>query len=210
MTDNLKHYTITEEVFNTLTHAIGALFAIYAIVMLAITSRTTLEGASTAIFGASLFILFQSSACYHVIVSEKAKMICRKIDHSAIYILIAGTYTPLLLLGLPFPMSVVILAMVWYIAFTGIVFSCITLKFKKLSLGLYLGLSWLSIFLVYQLWHSTSPAVIWYFLGGGIVYTVGTIFYASKRKFMHSIWHLFVLGGAVLHYLSIMELLKLH
>jgi len=206
--DNTQKYTPAEEILNALSHVLGALFSIYAIVMLAVTSKTPIQIASTVIFGTSLFILFQSSACYHAVMNEKAKAVCRRIDYSAIYILIAGTYTPLLLLGIPFPTSVVILSMVWYLAVTGVVFSCLTLKFKKLSFGLYLGLSWLSVFLLYELWKSTSPTVVWLFLGGGVVYTLGVIFYISKNKFMHCIWHLFVLGGAVMHYLAVMELLK--
>lgn len=201
-------YTQGEEFANAFTHALGALLSIYGIVILAYFSKTPLQAASTAIFGATMFILFQSSTCYHAMVNEKAKKIFRKIDHSAIYLLIAGTYTPLLLLVIPFPHSVAILSMIWYIAVAGIVFSCITLKFKSLSTGLYLIMGWLCIFLFYKLWMTENHEVVWFMLAGGIAYSIGSIFYMMKYKYMHSIWHLFVILGAALHYFAILELLK--
>lgn len=201
-------YTPIEEFLNAFTHSIGALFSIYAIVMLAVASHNAMEASSTAIFGATLFILFQSSALYHAMVNETAKKVFRKIDHSAIFMLIAGTYTPILLLVVPFPLSVALLAMTWYLAITGIIYSCLTLKFKYLSTGLYLVMGWLSLFLFYAIWNNASHLSVWLLLLGGLFYSVGCIFYLWKKKYMHSIWHLFVIAGAVAHYLSIMEILK--
>ena len=111
-------YSPQEEFANALTHAIGALLSIYGIVMLSVYSNTPVETASTAIYGAMMFILFQASTCYHSMTNETAKKVFRKIDHSAIYLLIAGTYTPMLLLTVDFPHSVALLAMIWYLAFT--------------------------------------------------------------------------------------------
>ena len=206
--DKEKKYTAVEEFLNAFTHSIGALFSIYAIVMLAVASHNAMEASSTAIFGATLFILFQSSALYHAMVNETAKKVFQKIDHSAIFMLIAGTYTPILLLVVPFPLSVALLAMTWYLAITGIIYSCLTLKFKYLSTGLYLVMGWLSLFLFYSIWNNANHLAVWYLLLGGILYSAGCIFYLSKRKYMHSIWHLFVLAGAISHYLSIMQILK--
>ena len=203
-----RKYSSVEEFLNAFTHSIGALFSIYAIVMLAVASHNAMEASSTAIFGATLFILFQSSALYHAMVNETAKKVFRKIDHSAIFMLIAGTYTPILLLVVPFPLSVAILAMTWYLAITGIIYSCLTLKFKYLSTGLYLIMGWLSLFLFWSIWNNASHLAVWYLLLGGILYSAGCIFYLSKRKYMHCIWHLFVLAGAVAHYFSVMEILK--
>lgn len=208
MSENQPKYTPLEEFANAFSHALGALLAIYGIVMLAYYSKTPLQTASTAIFGATLFLLFQSSTLYHSMVNEKAKRVFRKIDHSAIFLLIAGTYTPILLIVMPFPLSVALLAMIWYICISGIVFSCITLKFKYLSTGLYLLLGWLSVFLMYSIWTSGSHMTVWLMLGGGLFYSAGCVFYLLKYKFMHSIWHLFVLGGAVMHYFAILALLK--
>jgi len=203
-----RKYSSVEEFLNAFTHSIGALFSIYAIVMLAVASHNAMEASSTAIFGATLFILFQSSALYHAMVNETAKKVFRKIDHSAIFMLIAGTYTPILLLVVPFPLSVALLAMTWYLAITGIVYSCLTLKFKYLSTGLYLVMGWLSLFLFWSIWNNASHLAVWYLLGGGLLYSVGCIFYLSKRKFMHTIWHIFVIAGAAAHYFSVMEILK--
>ncbi len=197
-----------EEFLNAFTHVIGALLSIYAIVMLAVASSNPIETASTAIFGATLFILFQSSALYHAMVNETAKKVFQKIDHSAIYMLIAGTYTPILLLTVKPPLSYALLAMIWYLAVTGIIYSCLTLKFKYLSTALYLIMGWLSLFLFYTIWHNASHMAVWYLLLGGIFYTAGCVFYLSKKKFMHCVWHIFVIAGAMSHYYCIMEILK--
>ncbi len=201
-------YTPKEEFMNAFTHSLGALFSIYAIVMLAVTSKTPMETASTTIFGSTLFILFQSSTLYHAMVNETAKIVFRKIDHSAIFVLIAGTYTPILLLTVAFPLSVALLAMIWYIAISGIIYSCLTLKFKYLSTGLYLVLGWLSVFLVYSMWINASHLSVWYLLLGGFFYSFGCVFYLSKKRYMHCVWHIFVILGAASHYLCIMEILK--
>ena len=207
MKEELK-YTPAEEFANAFTHSIGALFSIYAIVMLAVNSHNALEVASTAIFGSTLFILFQSSALYHAMVNQTAKKVFQKIDHSAIFMLIAGTYTPILLMVVEFPLSVALLAMTWYLAITGIIYSCLTLKFKYLSTGLYLVMGWLSLFLAYAIWQNTSHNALWLLLIGGVFYSVGCIFYLLKKKFMHSIWHLFVIAGSMSHYWAILEILK--
>ncbi len=206
--EEVKNYTPAEEFANAFTHALGAMFAIYAIVMLAVTAATPLQKATTAVYGAMMFILFQSSTFYHAITHEKAKKVLRKIDHSAIYLMIAGTYTPILMMVVSFPHSVALMSITWYIAITGVVFSCITLKFKHLSTGLYLLMGWLGIFFAYNIWINFSHTAIWLLLGGGLCFTLGSIFYLSKKKFMHTVWHLCVLAGAVLHYFCILELLK--
>lgn len=207
MSEEIK-YSIKEEFLNAFTHAIGTLLSIYGLVMLVVTAKTPQQTASVAIFGAMMFIMFQSSTLYHAMVNETAKKVFRKIDHSAIFLLIAGTYTPLLLLIVPFPNSVALLAMTWYIAIMGIVFSCITLKFKYLNTALYLVMGWLSLLLIFRLIELNNVEVIYYLIGGGLFYSVGCIFYLLKKiPFMHSIWHLFVLGGSVMHYLAILSLL---
>lgn len=204
----VKKYTAGEEIANAISHTVGVLFSIYAIVMLAVLSKNPAQSASSAIFGATMFILFQASACYHAITNENAKKVFQKIDHAAIYILIAGTYTPILILTVPFPYSIALLAMIWYLAIMGIVFSCISLKCKYLSTGLYLLMGWMSVFLVYYIWTNGSHMAVWLLLAGGILYSIGAIFYLLKQKYMHTIWHIFVLAGVVMHYLSILTLLK--
>ena len=201
-------YSPLEEFSNAFSHAIGTLLSIYGLVLLIVASKTPTQTASTAIYGATMFLLFQSSTCYHAMVNETAKKVFRKIDHSAIFLLIAGTYTPILLLVVPFPHSVALLAMTWYLSIMGIVFSCITLKFKYLNTGLYLVMGWLSLFLMFKMW-AYNPISLYYLLAGGVVYSFGCIFYLLKKvPFMHSIWHLFVHGGAICHYFAVMALLK--
>ena len=202
-----KKYTQAEEFFNAFSHALGAMFAIYAIVMLAYKSTTPLQCATTTIYGAMLFILFQSSVCYHAMVNETAKKVFQRIDHSAIYMLIAGTYTPLLMITLPQPYSIILMAIVWYLAIIGIVFSCMTLKFKRLSTGLYLFMGWMSLFLAWVLWSKGYKEALALIFLGGIIYTAGTYFYVKPKKYFHGIWHLFVLLGAICHYFAIESML---
>src|SRR5574344_2105703 len=178
MSEEIKVYTKGEEFANAFTQALGAMFAIYAIVMLAVKSDTPLEKATTAVYGAMMFILFQASTCYHAMVNDTAKRVFRKIDHSAIYLMIAGTYTPLLMIAVKFPYSVALMAIMWYLAVSGIIFSCLTLKFKYLSTGLYLLMGWLSVFLFYNLWTMTNHMAVWYLLGGGLFFSFKKTFYA--------------------------------
>lgn len=203
-----RKYTIGEEIANALSHTIGVLFSIFAIVIMAASSKTAAQTATTAIFGATMFILFQCSVLYHALTNEAAKKVFQKIDHSAIYVLIAGTYTPILILTLPHPYSIAFLAVIWYLAIAGIVFSCISLKSKYIATGLYLIMGWMSVFLMYFIWTNGSQLTVYYLFAGGIVYSIGAILYLLKLKYMHCVWHLFVLGGVALHYLSILALLK--
>ena len=201
-------YTPQEEFVNAFSHALGAIFAIYALIMLVVTSKTPLQVGTTAIYGATLFILFEASTCYHAMTNETAKKVFRKIDHSAIYLLIAGTYTPLLLMTVDFPNSVIFLSIIWYLAITGVVFSCITLKFKYLSTGLYVLMGWLSTLLSYLMWIKGFHHALFWLFTGGLFYTAGSYFYLKPKKFFHSIFHLLVLFGAICHYLMIMSLIK--
>lgn len=202
-----RKYTPREEVANVTTHLLGALMSIYGIVMMAESSKTTEQAVSTVIFGLTLFLLFLSSGFYHATSDENKKKIFQKIDHSAIYMLIAGTYTPVLLLTIKQPLSGVLLVIIWTLAIIGIVFSCIKIKSKRLSTLLYLLMGWLSVFFIYNLWIASHLSV-WFMLAGGLFYSLGCVFYLMKLRYMHSIWHLFVLAGATLHYFAIMELLK--
>lgn len=202
----MRQYTAGEKFANVFTHSVAVLLSIYGIVVLEANSKTVLQAVSTAIFGLSLFLLFLSSVCYHAVISAKAKIFFQKIDHSAIYLLIAGTYTPALAIAVKFPLSVVLLVMIWVLAIVGIVFSGIKIKSKALSTGLYLFMGWISVFFVYSVWM-TSHSAVWLMLIGGIFYSVGCAFYLIKIRYTHFIWHLFVIAGALTHYFAIMELL---
>lgn len=202
-----QKYTRGEEFLNSFTHLIAALISIYGIIVLVANSKSVLQAASCAVFGVTLFLLFQSSVFYHASTNIKVKNIFQKIDHSAIYLLIAGTYTPALLMVLSFPLSVIMLAIIWLLTIVGIVFSGVNIKSKRLSTAIYLIMGWMSVFFVYNLWIA-SHLTVWLMLAGGLFYSLGSLFYLLKFKYTHFIWHLFVIAGAAAHYFAILELLK--
>lgn len=202
-----RKYTPGEKFANIWTHFLGVLMSIYAIVMLVTNSQNILQAVSTAVFGATLLLLFLSSVCYHSVTDETKIRFFQKVDHSAIYMLIAGTYTPALILTVKPPLSLFLVAMIWGLAIIGIIVYCTTLKSKYLSTGLYLLMGWLSVFFIYNVWMASHLAV-WLMLIGGLFYSLGCIFYLTKYRYTHFVWHLFVIGGAATHYFAIMELLK--
>lgn len=202
-----RKYTHEEQIANVVTHLIGALASIYGIVMLAENSKNTGQAISTGIFGVTLFLLFLSSVLYHSVKSEKTIRFFQMVDHSAIYVLIAGTYTPALFLTLQYPFSIILITAIWMLSIVGIVFSCAKVKSKYLSTGLYLLMGWISVFFVFNVW-AASHLTVWLLLVGGIFYSVGCVFYLMKTLYSHFVWHLFVMAGAVTHYFAIIELLK--
>lgn len=201
-------YTKEEELANALTHQFGAILAIVGIIILIFKSNNNVQMISSLIYGITLYLLFQVSTIYHAIVNQEIKNIFQKIDHSAIYLLIAGTYTPILLLTVKYPLSIGLLVFIWILAISGIIYSCLTVKFKYLSTGLYLLMGWMSVLIMYEMWHNASPNTVFLLLLGGLFFSVGCIFYLSTKKYMHSIWHIFVIIGAIAHYFSIIEILK--
>lgn len=202
-----QKYTKGEEIANSFTHLIAALISIYGIIVLVEHSKSVLQAASCAVFGMTLFLLFQSSVFYHASTNITMKKIFQKIDHSAIYLLIAGTYTPALLLTLDFPLSVIMLTVIWCLTLVGIMFSGVNIRSKRVSTAIYLIMGWMSVFFVYQVW-SASHLMLWLLLAGGLLYSIGSVFYMMKFEYTHFIWHLFVIAGAAAHYFAILELLK--
>ena len=206
MSKEEKIYSPKEEIINAFTHAFGALFAIYAIVMLVYTSKTPIQCATTAIYGAMLFILFEASTCYHAMTNETAKKVFRKIDHSAIYLLIAGTYTPYALVALPKALGWTIFGIEWGCAILGIVLNSIDLKkYKVFSMILYLVMGWMIVFSFKPLMAAVDIGCIYISLAAGVIYTIGAIFYGigKKKKYMHSIFHFFVLAASILFFFAI-------
>ena len=203
-----RRYTRGEIFANVFTHLVAALMAIYAIVMLVANSKNVVQALSVIIYGGTLFLLFLSSVCYHSMKNETAIKIFQKIDHSAIYMLIAGTYTPVLILTMKFPLDLILFVMIWGLAIVGIIVYCTTPKSKYLSTGLYLIMGWIAVFFFYNVW-TASHLSVWLMLIGGIFYSIGCVFYLMKSvRYMHFVWHLFVIAGAVVHYFAIMELLR--
>lgn len=203
-----KKQEITAEVFNAITHGAAAILSIIAIVLLVMKGiEVSSPVAITAyiIYGLSLFTLFLNSTLYHSFSFSKYKAIFQKLDHGSIYLLIAGTYTPYLMISIGGTLGYVLLAVIWGLALAGIIFEVVaTDKYPKLSTYMYLGLGWLGVIIIYPLYHSIEINGLFLLALGGIVYSLGTIFYRMKsNKWMHVIWHLFVIGGAFFMFVSI-------
>lgn len=201
-------YTLGEEIANSLSHGAGVLFGIFALLLLVLKSiqmDDTLRIVAFTIYGASMVALFLASTLYHAIPMPRAKQVLKLVDHCAIYLLIAGTYTPFLLLTLGDTFGAVLMVVIWSLAVAGIIFKIFFLhRFHNLSLAMYLGMGWLAILASYQLLATMPHTGIALLLGGGILYTLGTIFYRVDRiPFNHAIWHLFVLAACVLHFLAL-------
>ncbi|MCJ8320627.1 MAG: hemolysin III family protein [Colwellia sp.] len=201
----LNKYSNAEELANTISHALGVVLSIIALTVLLITSideGNPLTIVSYAIYGTSLVLLFLASTLYHGSRNEKFKQTFKLLDHCAIYILIAGSYTPLMLIPLKGPLGYGMLTLIWLIAVAGIIFKVkFGHKHKKLSLMTYLGMGFISLAIINQLYLSLSTQALILLGAGGLIYTLGVIFYVQKRiPFNHAIWHLFVLAGAACHF----------
>lgn len=204
----LKRYTLGEEIFNSVTHGVGALLGVVGTVVLIVLSAVHGSGlalGTSIVYGVSLIMLYTMSTLYHAIAAQKAKEVLRVFDHTSIFLLIAGTYTPFCLVALEGnPRGVAVAAAVWICAILGIVLNAISLKkTEKLGTVLYVIMGWSIIMVIKDVIAALPAAGFWLLLLGGIAYTGGLVFYAIKKKYMHSIWHLFVLTGSLLHYLCI-------
>lgn len=204
-----KRYTLGEEIFSSVTHGIGSLLAFGGTAVLIVLSAVYSDAwsvVSSAVFGASLIILYSMSTLYHSITNEKAKKFFRIMDHNTIFFLIAGTYTPFTISILRGAIGWILFGIVWGAAILGIVLNSIDLeKFRKPSVVCYIAMGWVIIFAVKPLTEVMSPLCLWLLVGGGVFYTVGVIFYAIKKvRYFHSIWHIFTLLGSVCHYFSIL------
>lgn len=200
-----------EEIANSLTHGAGLVGSLVALpILLLATTRGAADGwrlAGSIVYGISLILLYAASTCYHALREGRAKEILRVLDHSAIYLLIAGSYTPFMLGALRGPWGWTMLAIVWTLALIGIVGKwTIGFRFPWLSTALYLGMGWLIVVAMRPLAaHVPMPGLVW--LGaGGLCYTGGVVFYARDQhiRFGHAWWHLCVLGGSVCHYVAVL------
>lgn len=206
-------YTLGEEIFNSITHGVGGLIAIAALVLLIVFAVICGDGwclASGIVYGITLVILYTMSTLYHAITPPKAKTVFRVFDHCSIFLLIAGTYTPYSLVSLRnfdflgLSLGWVIFGVIWGLAVLGIVFAAMRKLSKFIELPLYIIMGWLIIFSIKDLMSVLPTGGFILLLAGGIVYTVGAVFFIlHKFRYMHSIWHIFVLGGSVLHFLSV-------
>ncbi|PWC17769.1 PAQR family membrane homeostasis protein TrhA [Brenneria corticis] len=202
-------YSVAEEIANSVSHGIGLVFGIVGLVLLLVQAvNNGADGVaitSYSLYGGSIILLFLASTLYHAIPSPRAKHWLKKFDHCAIYVLIAGTYTPFLLVGLNSPLAQGLMVVIWSMALLGVIFKlAFAHRFEVLSLITYLVMGWLSLVVIYQLAMTLSLTGITLLAVGGAIYTLGVIFYACNRiPYNHAIWHGFVLGGSVCHFLAI-------
>lgn len=204
-----------KEPVNALTHLAGAILSVAALVWLTykgLINGSKLQVASAIVFGVSLILLYTASTVYHwVPSSERVSAILRRVDHSMIYILIAGTYTPVCLIALKGVLGYTLLSVVWGLAVLGIIMKMVWFSAPRwLYTAFYLILGWMAVFFIVPLYHSLPVQGFAWLLAGGISYSVGSIIYATKSKKLkisvfgfHEIFHLFVLGGSFSHYLMI-------
>lgn len=206
--NRVKFYTVGEEIANSVTHGVGALLAIAACVVLIVSAAIkggAIRVVSASVYGASLIIMFTMSTLYHALTNDRAKKVFRVFDHTSIFLLIAGTYTPVALITLRGKLGWAVFGIVWGISVIGIILNSVSVeRFKKLSLLAYVIMGWCALIPVYQLMQKLTRGGIIFLVVGGSLYTIGVIFYKLKKiRYMHSIWHLFVLGGAIMHYFCI-------
>ena len=203
-----RAYSLGEEIANSVTHGIGAMLSVAGLTLLV--TYAAIQGdvwrvVSFSIYGGSMILLFLMSTLYHSFQNEKVKQVFKLLDHCAIYLLIAGTYTPFLLVTLRGTTGWILFAIIWLLAFTGIIFKlAFRHRFKKLSLVTYVAMGWLALFVGQELARSLSAGGMAWLISGGLAYTLGVIFYVWKKlPYNHAIWHLFVLAGSLCHYTTI-------
>ncbi len=205
-----RSYTLGEEIFNSVTHGVGALLSVAGCVILIVfcaINGGAMEVVSASIFGASLIILYTMSTLYHALVPPIAKKVFQILDHNTIFLLIAGTYTPFTLCCIkPLWLGWTIFGCIWGAAVFGIIMSSINLeKFRKISTFCYILMGWGIILAVKPLYQGIPKISLIMLIIGGVLYSLGVIFYVKKNiRYMHSIWHIFVVGGSVLHWFSVL------
>ena len=208
---NRMHQTDTEERFNSISHGITALATIAGFVILVILGNSSEKSCtlfSSIIYGLSLVSLYTFSTLYHGLRNEKAKKVFHILDHCGIYLLIAGSYTPVLLVSIGGTTGWVIFGVQWTVALIGIVMKIFyTGKFDNISTLIYAIMGWMIVIKWQVLVDSIPSAALTLLLAGGISYTIGIIFYliGTRIKFSHFLWHLFVIAGSLLHYIMIVE-----
>lgn len=206
----IPNYSLGEEITNAILHGIGALLAIAALVLCVVFSaihHNPYAVVSSCLYGSTLIILYTMSCLYHSLKVNNAKRVFRIIDHCSIFLLIAGTYTPLTLVSLNGTIGWTLFGIIWGVSILGIILNAIDLnKYKVISMILYIMMGWAIIFTFPRLLKVIDMAGIYLLVAGGIVYTIGAIFYGvgKKIKYMHSVFHFFVLAGSILHFFAIL------
>ena len=207
----LPKYTLGEELWNAITHGLGALFGIFVLVTTLLKAEGARETVACAIYGASLILLYTVSCVYHSLAPCVGKRVMQILDHCTIYFLIAGTYTPAALIGVhnADPKAAwAVFSLVWTLLIPAVVLTAVDMeKFSKISMVFYIGMGWCIAIDFFAAIDGMGWTGFGFMLAGGIAYTVGAIIYGvgKKRKYLHSVFHVFVLIGSVLQYISIFE-----
>lgn len=205
----VPRYSFGDELASSIIHGIGIVLSIAGLatlVALAALHGDALAVIACAVFGTSLVLLYTASTLYHSISVAAAKPTLRALDHIAIYVLIAGTYTPFTLIALPGPWGWSLFAAVWTLALAGSVLELGLLKrYHKLAVLLYVGMGWIGMIAFKPLSTHLQAGGMWLLIGGGVAYTLGVPFYLWRRlPYHHALWHVFVLAGSVLHFLAVL------
>lgn len=209
---NLPQYSKGEEIFNSVSHIVGGAWGVFTLVMCIIVTASKGDALAMGcgiLFGISMISLYTVSSIYHALPCGTAKKVFQILDHCTIYFLIAGTYTPMLLCGLAKtdPIAAIItFCVVWGFGILAIVLNAIDLKkYKLFSMIGYVGTGWAIIFNIGSMYDALTPTGFWLLLGGGILYTVGVIFYklGKRVRYLHSVFHIFVVLGSVTQSLSV-------
>jgi len=201
-----------EELASSVTHALGILFSIGALVwMLFLAQGDVFQVVSASLFGGTLTLLYASSTLYHAISHPKWKELLQLLDHACIYLLIAGSYTPLTLVALRGPWGWSLFGIVWFCALAGVLLKTLVARKKDhwLSTALYIAMGWLAVIAFGPMVRALPAAGLAWLIAGGVSYTFGVVFFAWNRlPFNHAIWHLFVLGGSVCHVFAAVHILR--
>lgn len=207
-----NEYSNLEEIWHAITHGFGLLLSVSALTLLCVFAGQSGDGykiASALVFGIALILMYGASTLYHAILAPNIKAILRQLDHCAIYILIAGTYTPITLLGIKGVWGWSLFGTAWSVALLGIILKIFyPRRFHRLSLVLYTLLGWMVVVAIKPLMESLDVLSLSLLVAGGMVYTVGILFYLwEKLHLNHAIWHFFVLGGSILHFFVVLLLI---
>lgn len=208
MSKHISPEKFREELVNAITHGVGALLSVAGLVTLMVISFTggdVWRMTSLTIYGASLTVLYLASTLYHSFHHPKTKHYLRIFDHSAIYVLIAGSYTPFALITLREHGGITLFFVMWGITLVGIVFKLFFVKrFNRLSTLLYIAMGWMALFVYEPFVNNMDANGLYLVVAGGLIYTLGAVFFLwEKLPYNHSIWHLFVMGGSLCHFLAI-------
>ena len=205
----LPDYTLGEELMNAITHGTGAALGAAALVLCVVKSALAGDAygvVASAVYGFTLIMLYTMSCLYHALKVNRAKKVFQTFDHCSIFLLIAGTYTPITLVALRGWIGWTVFGIVWAAAIVGIVFNGIDVKkYKVMSMICYIAMGWVIIFVFPEFMRAVDFKCVMLMLIGGIVYTIGAVIYGfgKKARYVHSVWHFFVLAGSILHFFAV-------